>query len=255
MSGGRTDLRVRRWAVNVHKWVALVIGVQILLWISGGVVMSVLPIEEVRSEHKMAERAAPALVAAELLSLADAAAAAGFDILADARLGLHGDLAVWRLEAVGEGGRAVVDARSGAVLSPFDAAAAERIARADLTLTAPIASVSQVDERPGEYGGPLPAWRVDFADGDATTVYVDAQAGRVTARRSTTWRFYDLFWRLHVMDYDDGADFNHPLIITASAVALLVALSGLVLLVSRMRQSLRVTLATRRRRAAGEAAA
>jgi uncharacterized iron-regulated membrane protein len=52
------------------------------------------------------------------------------------------------------------------------------------------------------------------------------------------------------MDYDDGADFNHPLIIGASAVALLVAISGLVLLVSRMRQSLRVTLSTRRRRGA-----
>ena len=108
-------------------------------------------------------------------------------------------------------------------------------------------AIEAVEDVPDEYAGPLPAWRVDFGDADATTVYVDARLGRVTARRSTTWRVYDLFWRLHVMDYDDGADFNHPLIIAASSVALLVALSGLVLLVSRMRQSLRATLATRRR--------
>jgi uncharacterized iron-regulated membrane protein len=242
-------MRARRWAVNVHKWVALVIGVQILLWIAGGVVMSVLPIEVVRGEHKVAERPPPAFAPAELLPLAGASAAAGLGALAEARLGtLEGD-PVWRLAAV-DGARTVVHARTGEVLSPFDARDAERLARAHLTLDAPVADVTRFVDAPDEYGGPLPTWRVRFDDTDATTVYVDAVAGRVTARRSTTWRVYDLFWRLHVMDYDDGADFNHPLIIGASAVALLVAISGLVLLVSRMRQSLRVTLATRRRRAA-----
>ena len=48
---------VRAVAARVHRWMGLLVGVQVLLWIAGGVVMSVLPIEEVRSEHKLAEHA------------------------------------------------------------------------------------------------------------------------------------------------------------------------------------------------------
>ena len=45
---------ILRWSVRIHKWVALVVGLQIVLWIAGGLVMSVLPIEQVRGEHKIA---------------------------------------------------------------------------------------------------------------------------------------------------------------------------------------------------------
>ena len=34
-----------RWTLRIHKWLALVVGIQIVLWIAGGVVMSVIPIE------------------------------------------------------------------------------------------------------------------------------------------------------------------------------------------------------------------
>ena len=86
-----------------------------------------------------------------------------------------------------------------------------------------------------------------FDDSDATTLYIDPATADVRARRSSTWRFYDFFWKLHVMDYDDGADFNHPLLITAAGAAIFVAMSGLVLLIIKMRRSL---IAWRRRRAA-----
>ena len=36
---------------KAHKWLGFVVAIQILLWISGGVVMSVLPIEKVRGKH------------------------------------------------------------------------------------------------------------------------------------------------------------------------------------------------------------
>ena len=41
------------------------------------------------------------------------------------------------------------------------------------------------------------------------------------------------------MDYDDGEDFNHPLLVTAAGAGLFVALSGLVLLVFRLRRTFR----------------
>ena len=52
------------------------------------------------------------------------------------------------------------------------------------------------------------------------------------------------------MDYDDGADFNHPLLITAALSALLFALAGMVLLYLRMRQLWLVRAGVRARREA-----
>ena len=41
---------MRRWR-KVHKWLGFVVAIQVLLWISGGLVMSVLPIDKVRGKH------------------------------------------------------------------------------------------------------------------------------------------------------------------------------------------------------------
>lgn len=38
-------MHVLRWAVRTHKCVALIVGLQILFWIAGGLVMSAIPIE------------------------------------------------------------------------------------------------------------------------------------------------------------------------------------------------------------------
>ena len=242
-------LGLRSVAARIHRWVGLFIGVQVLLWIAGGVVMSVLPIEEVRSEHKLAEHAPLAFAPSELISLEDAARGSGLATVTAGRLDQVAGRPVWVL-GTSEGSETSVDAVSGQVLSPFGADHAARVARHDLAIEASIVAVERLEVPVGEYGGPLPAWQVRFDDGDATTLYVDAGSGQVQARRSTTWRFYDLFWRLHVMDYDDGADFNHPLLIPAALSALLFALAGMVLLYLRMRQLWLVRAGVRARREA-----
>jgi len=65
-------------------------------------------------------------------------------------------------------------------------------------------------------------------------VYVAADTGRVTARRSDLWRIYDALWALHIMDWRDHKNFNSGLLIAASATALLVVLAGFVLLPYRL---------------------
>ena len=48
-------MKVLRLSTQLHKWVALVVGLQVLFWVGGGLVMTVIPIETVRSEHRAAE--------------------------------------------------------------------------------------------------------------------------------------------------------------------------------------------------------
>lgn len=54
---------LKRAFVFVHKWLALIVGVQVAIWMISGFVMAVLPIGTVRSEHNIAAQAPAALEA------------------------------------------------------------------------------------------------------------------------------------------------------------------------------------------------
>lgn len=230
-------MTVQKWIVRVHKWIALIVGLQIVLWIAGGFVMSAIPIEVVRGEHKIAQHAVEPFDVAELLPLSEVTDAIGASAIKSAALGEMLGQPVWRIIEQG-GDLAILDARSGAVLSPVTEATASAIAERDYKGAAAIQSIAFIESPPTEYNKPGPVWRVHFDDRDKTTIYVDPSTGEVTARRSETWRLFDFFWKLHVMDYDDGADFNHPLLITAAGMAIFVSVSGFVLLIIKMRRSL-----------------
>lgn len=236
-----------KWAARVHKWVALIVGLQIVLWIAGGVVMSVIPIEIVRGEHKIAERKIDAFNPTEIISIHDAAAVLSADRIKTAVLGEVLGTPVWRIVADDDDTH-LIDAKSGEILSPLNANLAQRLAESDFAHEGAVKQVERLETPPSEYARPGPVWRIEFDDRDKTTIYVDPATGQVTARRSKTWRFYDFFWKLHIMDYDDGADFNHPLLITAAGAAIFVAFSGLILLIIKVRRSLLVWSANRRTR-------
>jgi len=230
-------MKTLRWSVRVHKWVALIVGLQILLWIAGGLVMSAIPIEQVRGEHKIATTEPFTLSPAEVMPLNSLIDSHQISDVTEAVLGNMLGEPVWRLKtATGE--KILIEARSGVRLDPVNEDLARRVALADYAGRGSLKTLISVSDPASEYGRPGPVWRAEFDDGDATTLYIDPKTAEVRARRSTTWRFYDFFWKLHVMDYDDGADFNHPLLITAAGAALFVAFSGLFLLVIKMRRTL-----------------
>ncbi len=239
-----------KWIVRIHKWVALIVGLQIVLWIAGGVVMSVIPIEVVRGEHKIAELVVQPFVIDDILSIDDAARLLGVDTVKTAALVEILGEPVWQIE-IEDGVVALVDAKKGETISPLSQDLARRIAEADYNGPGALKSITLIQTPPSEYSKPGPVWRASFNDRDKTAIYVDPIKGAVTARRSDTWRFYDFFWKLHVMDYDDGADFNHPLLITAAGTASFVALSGFFLLIIKMRRSFIVWLASKKRKRIG----
>jgi hypothetical protein len=235
-------VRVTRIASFVHKWLALLMAVQILFWFASGLFFAAFPIERVRSEHMKAE-APPAPVA-----IADAAA--GLQRIAHEAPGE-------RIEVRSLLGRPVAlvaprgarprlyDLAGGRRISPIPAALAASIAEADHAGAQRAARVERVTAESPEYRGALPAWRVDFDDGAHRALYVAVDSGLVTARRSRLWRVSDFLWGLHIMDFSGHQDFNTPLLIGATALGLILILTGIVLFPVR----LGLTRWLRRRRA------
>lgn len=209
-----------------HKWITLIIGIQIVLWIAGGLVMSFFDIETVRGSHNVRENE-PKLMSADtgLISPSDALAGAGVSATRiTARFML--ETPVYEVTTA-EGTTLILDARSGETLSPIDEVTAIALAKEDFAGDDEIASTELLETAGYEYrGGPLPVWQIIFDDPEATHIYIPADRGRVAARRNGTWRLFDFFWMLHIMDYDERDDFNHPLLIIASVIALFGTLSG-----------------------------
>jgi uncharacterized iron-regulated membrane protein len=235
-----------RWTIRIHKWLALIVGIQIVLWIAGGVVMSVIPIEQVRGEHNIAEPEELAIDPAELISLAEAAQALELETgAAEIRLQAWQGQPVYNVYRP-DWSSSLVDARTGEVITPISRERAISIALADYAGTPDIAAVEFFEEPTWEYRRAGSAWRISFADGEGTRIYVSPDTGLVMARRNDDWRFFDFFWMLHIMDYQERENFNNPLLITASIFALFTVLAGLLLLVMRLQRLVHMELAKRR---------
>ncbi len=226
-------MRLPNLLTSIHKWVGVVIGIQVLLWVAGGLVMSAFPIELVRGETQAAPAAPQAIGAAEI----------GFDLRAalaaepaatSVRTLRIADRLYFEIQRP-ESAPLLIEARDGRIVAAVDESMAREAAARDFTGDGRIRAVTLMNDRISEYRGPLPVWQVRFDDARDTAIYVSASNGQVVARRNDVWRLYDFFWMLHIMDYRERVDFNHGLLIGASAIALALSATGFWLLFYRVR--------------------
>jgi uncharacterized iron-regulated membrane protein len=220
-----------RVAGKVHKWLALLMGIQILFWFVSGLFFAIAPIEQVRSEHIKSTSAPPPVSAQK--------AAAGLQKIGSVPDGEKIEIRSLMGSPVAlisphKGRPRLYDLKTGALISPISAPRAREIAEADYVGDLRATRVTLVTEESTEYRAALPAWRVDFDDEANRALYVAQDTATVTARRSTLWRIFDFLWSLHIMDFENHEDFNTPLLIGATALSLVMILAGIVLFPSRL---------------------
>lgn len=225
---------MRRWTPRLHKWIALVVGLQLLAWSVSGLFMTVVPISQVRGEHNIRKPVPINLRDSALLPLADVLERAPAGVITRVELRALSGLPVYEVSFDGSSS-ILMDARTGGLLSPIAERHARALASEDFAGAGqPIKATFISESPPIEFRGDLPVWQITFDDPDATNIYVSSATGKVLARRSTTWRIYDFLWSLHIMDYSERDNFNNPLVIIAASAAFLLAISGLVLLYLRL---------------------
>lgn len=231
-----------RLSTQFHKWLALVVGLQVLFWVAGGLVMTAIPIERVRSENRLQPLTLAPLDPAATAQLPFLVAQAP---LAKAELKSTSRGPVWVLTPV-EGEPRTVSAATGEPLPAMTPNEARTAAVAAYKGPGQPVAVRLLDPAPKETGREGPIWRVSFDDPEKTDFYLSPETGEVVTRRSGVWRFYDFFWRLHVMDWNDGEHFNHPLIVIVTFLTLIIVLSGFVLLWVRLARDYKGWKAKRR---------
>lgn len=242
-------MKVLRWSIRLHKWIALVVGIQVLFWVVGGLVMTAIPIERVRGEHLTAAPPPRAIDPSNLLPLTDVVRRSGVSpIKAELRSTPRGT--VWTLTPV-KGEAIILDAGTGLRPTAISENDAVRFAKQFYSGAGPVVSAVYLPKAPPETGKEGPLWRVEFKDAERTSLYLLPTTGEVVSRRSNLWRFYDFFWRLHIMDWTEGKNFNHPLIIGAALLALTVAISGFFLLWNRLGRDFKHRKSVRRLEAEG----
>ena len=214
---------------KLHKWIGLLIGVQVLLWLLSGLVISLLDPDKVRGKHwaSVHPGEAPTLGPATLLEPVELPAEHVRDALGIELVNRHGKPVYLVTRANGE---ILIDATDASIIV-FGKTEAEQLAREDFSGDGEIVSVQSGVAPDMETRGSHGAyWRVNFSDRASTAIYISASTGEILERRNSYWRVRDFFWMLHIMDYPGRENFNNPLIITVALVAIWLGISGFLLL-------------------------
>jgi hypothetical protein len=216
--------RVSRLA---HRWLALLLGVQLVAWTASGVYMTAVDLDFIHGDSLVRNLQSP--LDLSVVAIAPAQLLADFPGARRATLRAlpTGGRPVYEIDL--PAGITLVDARTGRVLSPLREPDAADLARAYYAGTAPLRRIELIESDPPIelQARTLPLWRADFDDWLQTSLYVDPATGRLVVRRHRFWRWFDLLWSLHIMDYVERSDVNNTLLRVTTGTAAVFAASGL----------------------------
>ncbi|MEO1552534.1 MAG: PepSY domain-containing protein [Pseudomonadota bacterium] len=230
------SIKARRVA-RLHKIVGLVAGLLLLSWTASGLFFSLYPIEEIRGDpwrpvidHGDLSEMTILVPAEQIIERANAP-------VTDLALKPFLDDPVWMVQT--NTTRQMIDATTGEIRSPLSKQDMEALIDRFDDKPAGLGTLTvtyRIDENPlREYGGPLPAWIVEF-EPRKQRIYIDAVSGEVQSVRTTKWRIFDILWRFHILDFTGGDRFDSWWLKLAAFFGLTMVLSGWVLLIDRVRK-------------------
>ena len=202
---------------KTHKYLSILISIQLLLWTISGIYFAFNQIELVRGEQYRL----PQVFSVDLSKV---------NLVLDS---------VKSIQVARRFGEEILIVRkeAGTEYLNLEGAALEKLSREQaisivsrVTSLTPLVAEEINDPEPGsEYRGRnLPLFKVTTQDqeNEEINVYVDAISGQVVAIRSEQWRLWDLMWGLHIMDWETRDEINNWLLKLFSVLALISSLTG-----------------------------
>ena len=219
-----------------HKWLMLFLGIQFVIWTVSGAYMVIFDIDYIHGDSLVVNHQSKIDVDNINFTLGDLLEV--YPNAENLEMGVFIDQGVYRFTIKSGDGDDSADKKiqylvatsNGQQLSPLNEGIAKRAAQHYYSGEGNIVDVELVTENPPfELSRRrLPAWRVNFNDFGSPSIYVSAQSGKLVTKRHEFWRFFDLMFSLHVMDYEDE-DPSNLLLFWFVLFSLIASLFGFVL--------------------------
>lgn len=211
---------------TLHKWLTLILGVQLVLWTLSGFYMVVVDLDFIHGDPLVRNLRVPLVLDQPRVPVAEVLSRYPQVTQVSMRALPSFDHAVYELTAPGR--MVLVDARNGRQISPLDERRIRELARSYYAGRGELSSVSLLErDRPLEIQTrTLPLWRADFDDWLETSLYLHPDTGVLVTRRHRFWRWFDFLWMLHIMDYDTRDDMNNGLLRATTVLGTVAVLSG-----------------------------
>jgi len=218
-----------------HKWLMLFIGIQFVIWSISGAYMVMFDIDYIHGDSLVKNPQTTILPSNLEFSLQNLLRE--YPKAENIEVGKLIDEDVYRFSLAKE--KYLVSANSGQLLSPISQEQARELAKHYYADGDPIVDIILITDNPPFELSPraLPAWRVNFDAFGSPSLYISAQNGMLMGKRHEFWRTFDLMWRLHIMDYEDGDEIDNLLLFWITIMGLAAALSGLILTYFRVFKS------------------
>ena len=197
-------MKTKRFVRNFHRYLSIFVSIQLLLWTISGIYFAYNKIELVRGEQ--------------------------YRLPVDVEYRIFDRLGVSIIEKNDNGNKTYETYPDGAKVEPLTKDEALLIASKKTSLN-PIDGILINETYKGaEFRGrDLPIFKVQTDTEDNINIYINPLTGDISAIRSDSWRLWDLFWALHIMDYQDRDNINNLLLKILSILALMTSISGIVL--------------------------
>ena len=211
---------------TLHKWLALVVGIQLVFWTLSGFYMVVVDLDFIHGDSLVRNVRVP--LGADRPEVDFSEVAQRFEGVTAISLRALPGQAAPLYEVTTRAGKVLVDATNGQQLSPLSRDVVAELSRQYYAGSGELASLTLIErDAPLEIQTrPLPLWRADFDDWLQTSLYVHPDSGVLVTRRHRFWRWFDFLWMFHIMDYEQRTDMNNGLLRTAAIAGLVTVLSG-----------------------------
>ena len=220
---------------KAHRWLGLIVSIQLLMWTASGLFFSIPDITDVRGEQYLTQTPSINInqMAREnivpisaIIDTAKINLEASETVLLKHRAGRL----IYQVEKNAPEKKLIFDALTGQPMTYITPTEAMSIV-VDRTELSPTDAVLINQSKTGSEfrGRDLPLYKVTVTKPKKGIVYVDPVTGEIAAIRTKLWRAWDFLWSLHIMDYQERDDFSQWLLRLFSALGVLTVLSGIIL--------------------------
>ncbi len=220
---------------KAHRWLGLIVSIQLLMWTASGLFFSIPDITDVRGEQYLTQsnsininqQARENMVSiSAIIDNAKVNLEANETVLLKHRAGRL----IYQVEKNPPEKKLIFDALTGQPMTYITSTEAISIVSARTELSPTEAVLINEPKTGSEFRGrDLPLFKVTVTKPKKGIVYVDPVTGEIAAIRTKLWRAWDFLWSLHIMDYQERDDFSHWLLRLFSALGVLTVLSGIIL--------------------------